>query len=97
EVGKGLKGITTTNGTRVSDRIVVMKKVRANANRVRSSLIREVINNLVQLVDASGWRARLPAENGNPRNVYSWTDKIRRRSGQIAMCELPTRLIDESR
>src|SRR4029077_20432175 len=63
------KRVAAANRSWESDGVVVVKEIGSRTNCVRSHLIRQVIGDLVKLIQSRRWRARERAERGDSRNA----------------------------
>ncbi len=64
---------------------------------MRSSLVREAVCNLIQLIEAPGGRAGERPKRSDPRNADRRPEGIGRQSVEITIGKLPPRFIDRPR
>ncbi len=77
EVGHRRERVGPAHRARKGDRVVVVEEVDARAQRVRTRLVRQVVDQLVHVIEAALRAARQGAERRHARDAHRRTDRDR--------------------
>ena len=97
EIRQRRKGVRAADRPRKRDRVVVVQNVDAGTDRVRSGLMRQVVDELVHPVLPAGGTARKRPERRDALDAHRRSHHIGRRRFQIAVRKLRPRLVDRPR